>query len=69
MITNARHAACLQRAETGLTQALQAYYAGLPADIAAEDARVALRALGEITGKTVSEEVIDEIFATFCVGK
>lgn len=69
LITNARHAACLERARQGLVRALEAYRAGLPADIAAEDARQALRALGEITGKTVSEEVIDEIFATFCVGK
>ena len=69
LITNARHAACLERAQHGLSQALEAYRAGLPADIAAEDARLALHALGEITGKTVSEEVIDEIFATFCVGK
>ena len=69
LITNARHAACLQRAKRGLANALQAYRAGIPADIAAEDAREALQALGEITGATVSEQVIDEIFATFCVGK
>ena len=69
LITNARHAACLQRAKRGLANALQAYRAGIPADIAAEDAREALRALGEITGAMVSEQVIDEIFATFCVGK
>lgn len=69
LITNARHAACLQRAQRGLANALQAYRAGIPADIAAEDAREALQALGEITGATVSEQVIDEIFATFCVGK
>lgn len=69
LITNARHAACLQRAEQGLSAALNAYRAGLPADVAAEDARLALTALGEITGDAVSEQVIDEIFATFCVGK
>lgn len=69
LITNARHAACLQRAQRSLANALQAYRAGIPADIAAEDAREALQALGEITGATVSEQVIDEIFATFCVGK
>lgn len=69
LITNARHAACLQRAERGLFSALDAYQAGLPADVAAEDARLALTALGEITGDAVSEQVIDEIFATFCVGK
>ena len=69
LITNARHAVCLQRAQRGLANALQAYRAGIPADIAAEDAREALQALGEITGATVSEQVIDEIFATFCVGK
>ena len=38
-------------------------------DVAAVDLSAALDALGEITGETMSEKVIDEVFARFCVGK
>lgn len=68
-ITNARHAEVLSRACTLLHASLQAYADGIPADIAASDAREALRALGEITGQTLDDDVIARIFAQFCVGK
>lgn len=42
---------------------------GMPLDVAAVDLSAALDALGEITGETMSEKVIDEVFAKFCVGK
>lgn len=42
---------------------------GMPLDVAAVDLSAALDALGEITGETMSEKVIDEVFARFCVGK
>ena len=42
---------------------------GMPLDVAAVDLSAALDALGEITGETMSERVIDEVFAKFCVGK
>lgn len=51
LITNARHAACLERAQQGLTQALEAYQAGLPADIAAEDARASAESAGRNHGQ------------------
>jgi tRNA modification GTPase len=35
----------------------------------AEDVRLALRALGEITGRVDVEEVLDRLFASFCIGK
>ena len=41
----------------------------VPAEIAAGAVRAALHALGEITGETATEELLDRIFSTFCVGK
>ena len=38
-------------------------------DMCAVDLSAALDALGEITGETMSEQVISEVFARFCVGK
>ena len=64
-ITNARHADALIRSNTLLSSALSAYRDGLPADIAALDARAAMQALGEITGESLSESVIDMIFFHF----
>lgn len=40
-----------------------------PAELAAAAAREALRALGEITGETATEELLDRVFSSFCVGK
>lgn len=68
-ITNARHADALRRADKLLRSALDAYADGIPADIAALDARAALKALGEITGQTLTDDVIAQIFSKFCVGK
>jgi len=55
-------AACLARAREGLLVAL-------PPELVALELREALNALGEITGKTTPEEVLDRIFANFCIGK
>ena len=41
----------------------------MPLDVCAVDLSYALDALGEITGETLNEQVIDEVFARFCVGK
>ena len=41
----------------------------MPLDVCAVDLSDALDALGEITGETLNEQVIDEVFARFCVGK
>ncbi len=68
-ITSARHAQSLKSAKELLTSAIAAYKAGLPADVAVLDARAAMQALGEITGETLSDSVIDTIFSTFCIGK
>ncbi len=49
--------------------ALEGLEADTPAEIAAAGVRSALHALGEITGETATEELLDRVFSTFCVGK
>jgi tRNA modification GTPase len=43
--------------------------AGLPAELVAEDLRLAVRALGEVAGRVGVEEMLDRLFASFCIGK
>lgn len=65
----ARHVEAARRACAALSDAVAALSDGMPLDVAAVDLSAALDALGEITGETMSEKVIDEVFAKFCVGK
>lgn len=69
MLSQARHVQAAMRACDALAQAQQALEAGMPLDVCAVDLSDALDALGEITGETLNEQVIDEVFARFCVGK
>ena len=69
MIAHHRHKVALERAVECLTRAQNGLHEGLPPELVALDLREALDALGEITGRTTSEEVIERIFANFCVGK
>ena len=69
MIAHLRHKVALERAVECLTRAQNGLREGLPPELVALDLREALDALGEITGRTTSEEVIERIFANFCVGK
>ena len=64
-----RHIELAQRAADQLEGALQSIREGMPLDTAAIDLRAAMASLGQITGQDVTEEVIDRIFSTFCVGK
>lgn len=68
-LSQARHVEAAQRACAALDDAVAAIADGMPLDVAAVDLSAALDALGEITGETMSEHVIDEVFARFCVGK
>ncbi len=69
LITNARHYQVLTRAREALKRCLDAWGKGLGADFLASDVRDALTALGEITGETTPEDVLDAIFSRFCIGK
>lgn len=69
MITNARHQSLILNAKEGLKSALNAAISGIPLDMLSIDITNSIQKLGEITGETVSDEVIKGIFAKFCLGK
>ena len=69
MITKERHLLALQQAASGLFQALQSLELGNPGEIIAMDLRLALDALASIIGQTTSDDILNQIFKTFCIGK
>jgi len=69
LVSNLRHKAGLEGAIAALQEALTSVATGFEQAVVAIDLRIAAEALGEITGETVTEATITEIFARFCVGK
>lgn len=69
MITNSRHKEALIRAKEKSEAALKTLEAGFSIDFASIDARDAWTSLGEITGDTMEEDLLDKIFSEFCIGK
>jgi tRNA modification GTPase len=69
LITRTRHKQALQEAQLALEESSNTLKQGLPLDLIAVDLYSALEHLGEITGETVRENVLDRIFAQFCIGK
>lgn len=67
-VGNLRHAEALERARTALGRAASAATRE-PGEIVALELRDALGALGEVTGRSVGEDLLDRIFSRFCVGK
>jgi tRNA modification GTPase len=68
-ISSARQKVALTRAADALGDAQEAIRAGESLDIVAVDLSAALSALGEITGETTPEDILDSLFSNFCVGK
>ena len=66
---NERHKTSLECANKNLTEALQCMETGRPLEIASQSLRRGLDAIGEITGKTATEDILSKIFSTFCIGK
>jgi tRNA modification GTPase len=66
---NVRHAAALQRALVAVQQVREGLDVDLPPDLLAIDLQGALAFLGEIIGETTTDDVLDMIFAEFCLGK
>jgi tRNA modification GTPase len=69
ILTNSRHADALRRTLAALERAKENLERQSPIDMLASDIRAALSSLGEITGETVTEEILDRVFSNFCVGK
>ena len=69
IVASARQNASLVRAREFLKTAAEAYRLGLPQDAASSDIELSLGAISELDGRAVSEEVVSDIFARFCVGK
>ena len=65
--TRLRHAERLGEARAFLERALSD--AGMAVELAAEDVRLAARALAKITGRIDAEDVLDRVFSSFCIGK
>lgn len=68
-ITNARHLQLLQQAHAAVCRGIEAAENGATEEFVAVDVREALQALEEIRGRVTSQQVLDGIFARFCIGK
>jgi len=68
-VSNVRHKTAIEKTADLLSKAKESMINGLSPEFSAFDVRQALDCLGEIAGKTVTEEVLDRIFSTFCIGK
>ncbi len=69
LLTNPRQAEAVTRALHALQRAKAAYRAGLTPDAILTDTEDAISALGELSGKTLREDLVHAIFSRFCVGK
>ncbi|HHV58883.1 MAG TPA: tRNA uridine-5-carboxymethylaminomethyl(34) synthesis GTPase MnmE [Clostridiaceae bacterium] len=69
LITNVRHKKLIDDAQGSINRALEALDTGMPIDCASIDIKDAAEYLGQITGESVSEDVMHSIFSRFCIGK
>ncbi|MFV9510304.1 tRNA uridine-5-carboxymethylaminomethyl(34) synthesis GTPase MnmE [Tepidibacillus sp. LV47] len=68
-VSNSRHISLLKKAKKSLEDAIQSIEQWLPVDMVAIDIKNAWDQLGEIIGDSVSEDLVNQIFSQFCVGK
>jgi tRNA modification GTPase len=69
VMINSRHEDALRRARQAAERALEALRAQIGLELASLDLRLAAQAVGEIVGKTTTEDLLDSIFSQFCLGK
>jgi len=69
VMINSRHQEALGRARTATSTSIEALRAGESLEFVALDLRIAVNAVGEIVGKTATEDLLDSIFSQFCLGK
>lgn len=69
IVTRERHRKALERAHAALDRARAMLVTHGPLELAAEEVRLAARAIGEITGRVDVEDMLDRLFSSFCIGK
>ena len=69
MVTNARHIGLLHQADDALGDVLKGNTAGMPVDLVQIDMTRCWDLLGEITGDSYQDELLDQLFSQFCLGK
>lgn len=69
MVTNARHIGLLHRANDALNDVLKGINEGMPVDLVQIDMTRCWDLLGEITGDSYQDELLDQLFSQFCLGK
>jgi tRNA modification GTPase len=68
-VSNARHIHLLERAKASMLEVIAGIDAGMPLDMVEIDLKNAWQFLGEVIGEAVAEDLIDQIFSQFCLGK
>lgn len=69
LVTRARHAESIRKAQEALSPLLQASPSSFPIEISAEYIRTAHQALASLSGRIDVEDILDDIFSRFCIGK
>jgi tRNA modification GTPase len=69
VMINSRHQDALKRARTAAMNAIDGLRCDQALELVAMELRIALNAIGEIVGKTLTEDLLDSIFSQFCIGK
>ena len=69
LVTNTRHQEALRRAAEHIRASFASLEQMLPLDFVSIDLRAAYEVLGEVTGETATDDLLDEIFSEFCIGK
>ena len=69
MITSVRHKRCIEEARKHLQEGIGSYQQGMSEEFPLYDFRKALDSMGQITGATTADDILQEIFSAFCIGK
>jgi tRNA modification GTPase len=69
VMINSRHQDALNRTRAAALRTLEAFRNNATLELVALDLRIAVAAVGEIVGKTTTEDLLDSIFGQFCIGK
>jgi tRNA modification GTPase len=69
LMSNIRHRDLMQKAIKSLERGIEAIKSGMTLDCVAADIHEAINSISEITGDIISEEIENEIFSKFCIGK